>query len=400
METINYFNPVNYILGKGTLELAGKQTRRFGKRVLFVYGREHLVKTGAYNIIIESLKKENLGIIELSGVQPNPRVSLVRKGIEICRKEKIDFILGAGGGSVSDTTKAIAVGAGLDADIWEAYETFHCQMHGRQPENPVVPTTCLPFGVIMTKPGTGSDFDSTSVLSNWEQREKLMLINDLLFAKFVIIDPATAFTLPAEQTAFGVADMMTHIMEQYFTKGDNLDIQTRYKEANLINAIQAGMRIMESPNDFDARAQLFYIASWACSAQSMAGAAGGWDAHMIEHELTALTDLNHGHGMAMVYYGWMKYVLESIPNKFARFSENVWGVKRDGKSDYEMGAMAIEKTKKYWQELGISLTLSSVNIEGDAITTAAKQAVRFGNLGIVKELGEGDVKAILESVAN
>jgi len=214
MDNFTYSNSVKYIFGEGQVDQVGAEVARVGKRVLLVHGQEHLKRTGVKGRIVASLKAAGVEVLELGGVHPNPRVSLVREGIRICRERGVDVLLGAGGGSTCDTTKAIAFGVFLEQDVWEAYETFHQQMHGNPVARPAVPARCLPFGIVMTKPGTGSDFDYTSVLSNRETGEKLMVINKVMYPGFAIIEPSLAATLPREQAAFGVADIMTHVLEQ------------------------------------------------------------------------------------------------------------------------------------------------------------------------------------------
>ena len=399
MDNFTYSNSVKHIFGRGQLAQVGTEAAQYGRKVLLVYGREHLRRTGTYDQLVGCLKAAGMEIVELGGVHPNPRVELVREGIRLCREHGVEVLLGAGGGSVCDTTKAIAFGALLDGDVWEAYETFHQQMHGSSVAKPVVPQRCMPFGIVMTKPGTGSDFDYTSVLSNRHTQEKLMVINKTMYPRFSIIDPELAFGLPREEAMYGVADIMSHIMEQYLTGTPDVEIMDQYKEADLRVAIEAGRRCLANPRDYAAWAYLFYIASWACSDQSMTGTQGGWAAHMIEHELSAATDLNHGHGMAIVYAGWMPCALPSLPGKFARFAEKVWDIPRAGLSDLELGRLAIEKTVAYWRDLGITISLKSVDIGDDVIERAAKQAVRFGSLGSVRPLDQRDVEAILRSVA-
>lgn len=398
MDNFVYYNPVKLLFGKGQLDKVAEEILPYGKKILFVYGQKHLKQTGVYEKITKLLKDAGIEWIELAGVHPNPRLELVKKGIDICKKENIDFILGAGGGSTSDTAKAIAMGSKVDYDIWHAYEDFHNIMHGNKVDSPHIPSETLPFGVIMTKAGTGSGFDYTSVLSNHATKEKLMVINKALYAKFLIHDVTLIYTLPENERVFGIADIMTHIMEQYFTPTEHTELLDRYKEANLLTVIESGKEVLKNPENYNAQANLLYIAALACCDLSMTGTLGGWDSHMIEHEITAATDLNHGYGMAIVYYGWMKYVINTLPGKFARFATNVWKVKRNGKNDFEVGMEGIEKTAEFWRSMGIKLSLKDAGISMDVINRAAKQAVRFGPLGILKQLKEADVLKILKAV--
>jgi alcohol dehydrogenase YqhD (iron-dependent ADH family) len=400
MESFSYFNPVKLLYGAGRVDAVGEEIAPYGKRVLLVYGRGHIKRTGVYDRVMTSLKRANLDVIELSGVQPNPRVELVRTGIGLCREEKPDFILAVGGGSVSDTAKAIGMGTNLSYDVWTAYEDFHHLMHGGAVRDfPHHPTGTLPVGVVMTKPGTGSEFDYTSVLSNGETREKLMVISKTLYPKFAVHDPELTYSLPRDELAYGVCDIMTHVMEQYFTRSTDTDILDQYKEANLRVTVQAGRRALADPTDAAAQSSLLYIAAWACSDQSMCGSLGGWAGHMMEHEMSAITDINHGHGMAIIYLPWMRSARAGIPAKFAEYGERVWGIERRDRSEAEVGAEAIDRTAEFWSSLGITLRWREAGVTQDCIGLAAGQAVRFGPLFSVNTLDESDVRGILEAAA-
>jgi len=397
MENFVYSNPVKLLYGQGQLDNVAQEILPYGKRILLVYGQKHIKEDGTYERISQLLREAGIKWYELGGAQPNPRVELVRKGIEICRNENIDFVLGVGGGSASDTAKAIGIGVKVNYDIWDAYEDFHAIMHGASAnEHPHVPTETLPTGVVITKAGTGSEFDYTSVLGNQATHEKLMVINKVVYPRFAIHDPTLTYTLPRKEIAYGIADIMTHLFEQYFTLSKDTDILDRYKEAGLKTVIESGTRALAQPQDYAAQSHLLYIAAWACSDQSMCGAAGGWAAHMIEHEISAAVDLNHGLGMAIVYIAWMKYVIEVIPEKFAQYGERVWGIERRGRTALEAGREAIEKTAEFWSSLGIPLTLGKAGVDTSIIPKAAKQAVRFGPLFSIKQLAEDDIVKILE----
>ena len=396
MENFSYFNPVKLISGIGAFDHVAEEILPYGNRVLLVYGQKHIRETGVYDRIMEQFKKAGITTCELPGVRPNPKVDLIRQGIEICKHEAIDFILGIGGGSVCDSVKAIGMGAKVDYDIWEMFENYHHMMHGEKGEDRFVPKEMLPIGVVMTKAGTGSEFDYTSVVSNPETQEKLMVINKVMYPKFSVHDPTLLATLPRPELAFGTADIMTHILEQYFTLSKDTENLDRYKEAGLKTVIDAGQRVMRDPEDLAAQSYLEHVAAWACSDFSMSGAAGGWAAHMIEHEITAITDLNHGNGMAIVFPTWMEYVLDVTPEKFAQYGERVWGIERKGRGDREVGRDAIQQTVAFWTSLGIPLKLNQVHIGGDILPRMASQAVRFGPLFSLKNLQDGDVLNILQ----
>jgi alcohol dehydrogenase YqhD (iron-dependent ADH family) len=398
MQEFSYYNPVKLLYGDGKLDTVAQEILPYGKRVLFVFGQKHLKATGQYDRVKGLLEEAGIESIDLGGVQSNPRLDLVQEGIQICKEQDIDFILAVGGGSTCDSAKAISMGAKVDYNIWEAYEDFHNLMHGNELEVAHIPAEVIPMGVVMTKPATGSEFDYTSVLSNWDAHEKLMIINKVMYPKFSIHDPALTYTLSKEQSAYGIADIMTHYLEQYFTPDDYIDMLDRMKEAGLKTVIESGPVALKDPENYIAQSNLLYCAAIACSDISMQGTLGGWEAHMIEHEMSAITDVNHGLGMAIVYIGWMKYVIDANPRKFAEYAEWVWGIERR-RSDLESGMAGIEKTAEFWRSLGIPLTFKEAGIDTSIIPQVAKQAVRFGPIGRLKPLAEEDVIKILESVS-
>ncbi len=397
MDNFTYQNPVRMVFGRGQLNTLAEQIKPYGDRVLLTYGQGHLKRNGVYERVTGLLRKAGIGWEELPGVHSNPRVELVRQGIEICRENRLGFVLGVGGGSTSDTAKAIAAGCLLHGDVWQAYLDFHTRIPVEQKTS--VPGEALPVGVVMTKAGTGSDFDLTSVMSNWETHEKLMIIYPCLFPKFAICDPELHVSLSADQTAYGTADMMTHIFEQYFSHTPHSPAQDWIKEGILRTMIEAGPRALADPEDVDTRADLLYCASWACSQLVQQGVVNDWGSHLIEHELSAITDVNHGLGMAVVYPGWMRYVVSEGPGKFAQYAERVWGITREGRDDTEVALEGIDRTQEFWKSLGIPTTLREAGVDPQVIPQAAKQAVRFGPISAYRPLHESDVRTILESVA-
>lgn len=398
MENFVYHNPVKLLHGSGQIESAIREIHPFGRKVLLVYGQKHLKESGVYQRVTAQMAREGLECFELPGVHPNPRVSLVREGGELCRREGIDFILAVGGGSVCDTAKGVSMAARADYDIWAAYEDYHrLVLRGNGEGDRHLPAEVIPMGVVMTKAGTGSDFDYTSVLTNHETREKLMVMTKAMHPRFSVQDPALTASLPVPEIACGVADIMTHYLEQYLTSFPDTEILDRTKEAGIRTVIESGRRACENPADEVAQGNLLYCAGWACSDQSMCGVSGDWTAHMIEHEISALTDLNHGNGMAIVYLSWMKYVLEKIPAKFAQYARSVFGIAGNGRSATDLGLEAIARTEQYWRSLGIPLSWREVGVERETLHAAAKRAVRFGPLGgLVRKLEESDVRVILE----
>lgn len=395
MENFVSWAPTKILFGKGQVDNVAAEILPFGKRILFVYGQKHLKQTGDYDRITKLLKAAGITWIDHGGCEPNPRLSYVRQGIEICKREKVEFILAAGGGSCSDAAKAIAAGVKSDFDIWQAFADFRKPIPDAQKK---APSAALPIGVVITKSATGSEFDLTSVVTKREEPtyEKLLLMNPVLFPRFAVCDPTLAFTVPADQTAYGVADMMSHYFEQYFGPSTGCEYLDRMKEGAIRTAIARGAEVIKDPGHYDARADLMYVAMWSCSMQTITGVIPEWTSHFIEHEITAMTDLQHGLGMALIFPAWMRYVVEKSPARFARFAERVWDVDRKGKSDVKAGLEGIEKTVQFWKSLGIPTTLTQAGVSKSIFPKAAKQAARFGTMGSVTPINEADVLKILE----
>ena len=397
MENFVFYAPTKLLFGKGQFENLPGELAPYGKRILLVYGQNHIKTHGIYDRVCDMLKQAGVTRFELGGVHPNPRMDLVYKGIELCREEDIDFILAVGGGSVSDTAKAIAAGVKTDFDIWYAFEDFLKRVPDSEKR---IPQDALPIGVIMTKAGTGSEFDLTAVVTKWEDgapHEKLLHMNPIFYPKFTICDPTLTYTLPPDQTAYGMADMMTHYFEQYFTPSENTEYLDRMKEAVLKTVITCGPHALKDPQDYVPRADLMYAAMWSCSAQNITGVVPEWTSHFIEHEITALTDLNHGLGMAIIFPAWMRYVIADHPSRFARYASEVWDIPRNGRDDFEIGMEGIERTVEFWSSLGIPKTWTEAGVDPDVLPIAAKRALRFGTMGSFKELEEEDVVKILQS---
>jgi alcohol dehydrogenase YqhD (iron-dependent ADH family) len=284
------------------------------------------------------------------------------------------------------------MGAKTDFDIWLCYQDSFKRISDEDKHNA---SDALPIGVVITKSATGSEFDLTSVLTNPETNEKLLYMNPVMYPKFSILDPTLVYTLPKDQTAYGIADMMTHYFEQYFSISKNVEFLDRMKEGILETIIDNAPAVMDNPEDYIARANLMYAATWSCSSQIITGVIPEWSSHFIEHEVTAINDLNHGLGMAIIMPAWMKYVIDDLPERFAQYGERVWGISREGKTDKEVGLEAIEKTQEFWHSLGIPRTFKEAGMDTSILPEVAKKAVRFGTMGTVKQLEEKDVLEIL-----
>ncbi|MBP3649994.1 MAG: iron-containing alcohol dehydrogenase [Clostridia bacterium] len=364
MKDFSFQNPTRIHFGRDALKHLPSEINRYGKRVLLVYGGGSIKRTGVYDDVLAQLKAADAQVWELSGVQPNPRLSLVREGIAICRKEQIQLVLAVGGGSAIDTAKAIVNGACYDGDVWELYE-------GKGSND-----TALPLGVVLTIPAAGSEMSRSSVITreeNWCKRGRNAYTN---FPTFSILNPEYSFTLPPYQTACGIVDIMAHMMERYFTMEEHVELTDRLIEGALVTVINNAPIVMEKPDDYDARAEITWAGALAHNTLLDTGRVGDWASHKLEHELSALYDVAHGAGLAVMFPAWMKFVLpRGGAKKLAQFAERVLGVSADFGSTDEIATEGIRRLEGFYQSLGMPITLAGLGIDGSRIPEMAARAV-------------------------
>lgn len=385
MENFNYSIPTKVFFGKNQIEVLGKQIKEYGSRVLLVYGGGSIKRNGVYHKTVEILNKENISFFELPGVEPNPRITTVRKGVELCRNNSIDLILPVGGGSAIDCAKVIAAAVYYEGDAWDIVK------------NPGKITKVLPVASILTLAATGSEMDTFAVISNTETNEKLGTGHPDMAPKFSILDPTYTFTVPKSQTAAGTADIMSHVFEEYFDNTPGVFLQNRMAEAILKTCIKYGKIAIDEPENYEARANLMWASSLALNGLIGYGKNSMWSVHPMEHELSAFYDITHGAGLAILTPHWMRYVLsDSTLHSFVEYGINVWGID-ENKDKYEIANEAIEKTRDYFISLGIPSNLRAVGIEEDKLELMAKQATRRGNIGNFKVLTAEDVLNIFKA---
>jgi alcohol dehydrogenase YqhD (iron-dependent ADH family) len=380
-----YDIPTKVYFGQGEVKHLGEAIKCYGSKVLLAYGGGSIKKNGLYDQVVDILKNEEISYVELSGIEPNPRITSVLEGVKLCHDHQVDFILAVGAGSVIDCCKIIAAGYYYDGNPWD-------YMIGKAKIS-----QALPLGTILTLSATGSEMDTAAVISNLETEEKLGVLHDALCPKFSILDPTYTFTVNAYQTAAGTADIMSHVFEQYFsiTKGDFL--QARLAEAILKTCIHYGPIAIKEPDNYEARANLMWASSLALNRLLAYGHVTDWATHGMEHELSAFYDITHGVGLGILTPHWMSYVLnEQTLGKFAEYGKNVWDITED---DPKLVAeKAIAQTKAFFTEaLGIPSTLEAVGIEETKLEAMAEQATRRGTLGSFKKLGTQDVLNIYKN---
>lgn len=378
-----YYNiPTQIYFGKGSISNL-KEISRLGKKVLLHYGGGSIKKNGIYDAAMKILADAGMEVVELPGVEPNPRVELVRQGQKICKEQGIDVILAIGGGSAIDSSKIIAAGAKYDGDPWDLV------LDGGKIRG------ALPLVTVLTLSATGSEMDGAAVITNMETTEKLAVGSDLLKPVFSILDPAYTLTVSAKQTAAGTADIMSHTFENYFTLEPAADIQKGLCETLLRTCIKYGPTAVEHPDNYDARANLMWASSLAINGMCSLGSGVAWSVHPIEHELSAFYDITHGVGLAILTPCWMEYVLnEKTLENFADYGINVWGLDA-GLPKEEIARTAIAKTREFFTALGLPATLSEVGIGEEHLDTMAERlADQLG--GCFVPLGREDVRKILE----
>lgn len=382
MENFVFQNPTKIIFGKGTENQVGQETKAWADRVLLHYGGGSIKKTGLYDRVVASLKEAGVDFIELSGVQPNPRLSLIHEGIELCRKHEIRFILAVGGGSVIDSAKAIAAGVPYAGDVWDFFE--------RKAEI----ETALPVGVVLTIPAAGSETSPASVVTKDEGALKRDIGSDLLRPKFAILNPELTYTLPPYQTACGVADIVAHILERYFTRTPDTDLSDRLCEATLRTVIKYAPIVMQNPTDYAARAEIMWAGTVAHNDLLGKGKVEDWGSHMIEHEISGIYDVAHGAGLAVVFPAWMKYVYKEDVNLFARFAVRVWGVEMDFDYPERTALAGIERLEAFFRSLGLPVTLEELQVGTDRLEEMAAKCTERGPVGNFVKLDKEDVLAI------
>ena len=380
MINFEFQNYTKLIFGKDKELTVGDEVKKFSNKVLLHYGGGSIKKSGLYGKIIDSLKKANVEIIELSGVKPNPRLSLVREGIELVRENKIDFILAVGGGSVIDSAKAIALGANYDGDVWDLYE------NGKNFDG-----ICIPLGVVLTIPAAGSETSTGTVITNEEGGYKRSSGHSTLRPQFAIMNPELTYTLPDYQTACGIADMFAHILERYFTNEKNVGLTDRLCEGTMRNIIENGKKVLANGNDYDARAEIMLSGTVAHNDSLSMGRIGDWASHDIEHELSGIYDIAHGAGLAIIFPAWMKYVYKHDVNRFAQFANRVFDVEID-LNDLEGTALkGIAALENFFKEIGLPVTLEEANISDDRLEEMAEKRTENGEIGNFVKLGKEDV---------
>ncbi|MBQ5534976.1 MAG: iron-containing alcohol dehydrogenase, partial [Lachnospiraceae bacterium] len=348
MNNYAYHVPTDIRFGKDQILCLAEEIGKYGKKVLLVYGGGSIKKSGLYDKVYEVLK--GFEIFELPGIEPNPKLTSVKKGADICKENGIDAVLAVGGGSTIDASKHIACAAFYEGDPWDLVL------------DKTKVTKALPIFTVLTISATGSEMNPGAVISNEETKEKLEINHPLLYPTLSVCDPTYQFTLPKKQTAAGTVDILSHIMEQYFQPNDGAYITDRLSEAAMKTCIKYGPIAIEEPENYEARSNLMWTGSIALNHLFTFGKGGAWSVHPIEHELSAFYDITHGVGLAILTPAWMEYVLsEATVKRFATYARNVWDVTE--KEDIPAAKAGIYLTERFFIELGMPEKLSEIGID-------------------------------------
>ena len=390
MRDFVYYAPTEVVFGKESEEqVAGLVKKYGGHKVLVHYGGRSAKKSGLLDKICALLRQGGIDYVELGGVVPNPRLSLVQQGIDLCRKEKVDFILAIGGGSVIDSSKAIACGVPFEGNVWDIY------MGKAEPE------CYLPVASVLTIPAAGSEMSDASVITNEDGGVKVGYSNPMSRPKFAIMNPVRTFTLPPYQTAAGVTDMMMHTMERYFAPEDDMDLTDALAEAVLRSMKENVFKVLADPEDYRARAQIMWGGSVAHNDLTGCGMTGDWATHQLEHELSGMFDVTHGAGLAAIWPSWARYVLKENVSRFVRFAVNVMDVPNDFTDPEGTALRGIEAMERFYHAIGMPINIHELigrDITDDEIKEMVRKCSRDGTLlqGSFKVLHPKDMEAIYQ----
>lgn len=378
-----YYNPTKIYFGKKSLENLEAELKNYGKNVLLVYGKNSIKKIGLYDEVIKTLKKCGKNVVELAGINANPRYSQVLEGARLVRENDVDLILAVGGGSVIDCSKAISVSAYAKGDPWKRYWI----------DFEPVDNKLVPVGAILTMTGTASEMNGGSVITNEDEKIKTGRVFDAsVYPKFSILNPEYTYSVPERQMVSGIFDIFSHLMEQYFSGDD--DNTTDYVIEGVIKSLVKSARAAKKdPRNYEARSNIMWCATLGLNTVTGVSKTQDWEVHMIEHQLGAYTDCPHGLGLAVISVPYYRYIYKYGLDKFVRYAENVWGVDATGKTKEEVALQGIDKLAEFIKEMGISTTLRELGATEEMLPLIAKTTVKGGGY---KQMDESDILTVLK----
>jgi alcohol dehydrogenase YqhD (iron-dependent ADH family) len=380
-----YQNPTRIHFGKKAINKLADELKEYGKNILLVYGKASIKKIGLYDQVISILQAGGKTVVELAGINANPRYTQLLEGARLVREHKIDLILAVGGGSVIDCAKGIACAAYAEGDVWQRY-----YVNQEPVTNPVIPV-----GSILTMAGTGSEMNSGSVITNEETKEKIGRVYPLALVtpRFSILNPEYTFSVPKYQMISGVFDVFSHLMEQYFS-GEDENTSDFLLEGLMLSLISASRKAIANPEDYEARSNIMWCATMGLNKILGLSKTQDWEVHMIEHQLGAYTDCTHGIGLAIISPAYYRYIYRDGLHKFVRYAKQVWGVEDHGQGDDAIAVEGINRLEAFIAELGIPATLREVGTTEEMLPLIANSTILGGGY---KQLKTEDVLAILKA---
>ncbi len=388
MLNFNFCSPTEFIFGKDTEFQVGKLLKKYkAKKVLIHFGSGSIKRSGLFDKVVKSLEENKISHVELGGVVPNPRDTLVYEGIELCKNEKVDFILAVGGGSAIDSAKAIAMGVKYNGDFWDLYE------------KKIAPKSALAIGVILTIPAAGSEGSTASVITKTDGLFKRGAYSHLIRPTFAIINPELTYTLPRYQTAAGIADMMSHIFERYLTKTQDVILTDRMAEAVLVSIIEAARVIFKEPTNYEARATICWAGTIAHNGSLGVGRQEDWATHGLEHELSALYDVTHGAGLAVMFPAYMRYTVNEDVQRYRRLAVKVFAIKDKPRKPFKVAMAGIDALEKFFREIGMPTSFEEIGARREDIDILLEKLRinRGETFGSFKVLTMDDARKIYES---
>ena len=388
MKDFNFYAPTQVVFGKESEEQLPRLIRQYGgTKVLVHYGGQSARKSGLLQKVLNLLTTADIPYVELGGVVPNPLLSMVYEGIDLCRREKVDFVLAIGGGSVIDSSKAIAYGVTYEGDVWDFWE------------GKATPAHCLPVGTILTIPAAGSEMSNSCVITKDDGLIKRGINSDLSRCKFAIMNPERTFTLPPYQTAAGVTDIMMHTMERYFSKHWDMTLTDAIAEALLRTVKDCAFEVLKNPEDYRSRAQIMWAGSLAHNDLTECGLEKDFATHRLEHELSAIFGVTHGAGLAALWGSWARYVMKDHVMRFVQFAVNVMGVENDFTDPKATALKGIEAMERFYHAIGMPTSIKELigrRATDDEIATMVQKASRGGKmkLGSIQVLDTEDMETI------
>lgn len=390
-----YYNPTRLVFGAGSLFRLGETAAQYGKHALLVTGGGSVKRNGTFELALKSLTDAGVTVFECADVEPNPRITSVKRGAAIARENDCDLVIALGGGSVMDAAKVIAAAVFYDGDPWDMI------FHG-QPQ-PYAPTQALPLITVPTLAATGSEMNCGAVISNEETKEKSFIQNPCLYPRVALLDPELTVTVPKNQTAYGVCDLITHITESYFNGPGNTPIQDRFAEGVILTAMEYGPKAIADGNDLNARAQVQWAATVALNGWIQSGSGGvGYPVHMIEHTVSAYHDIAHAAGLAIINPAWMRFAAQADPARFTQFAERIFDLTPKGADDLECALEGINRFEAFLKSIGCPTRFSELGIDDELLETYARETLRIvndenGRLPSCPPMSETDIVGVLRA---